>query len=90
MPRGNNQEHTAKQKRQAEHIEKSYLARGVPAKRGRAIAWSTVNKLDQMTSVGGKRQSAGRAGSAATLKTTGSGVGKRTAVRAKNPAKSRS
>lgn len=90
MPRGNNQDHAAKQKRQAEHIDKSYLACGVPAKRGRAIAWATVNKKKQMPSVGVKHQSADRAGSAATLKTTDSGDGKRTAVWANNPAKSRS
>lgn len=40
MPQG----HTAKQKRQAKHIEDSYEAKGSSPKRAKRIAWSTVNK----------------------------------------------
>lgn len=44
MPRGSKDKYTAKQKRQAEHIEDSYKASGVPANEAEARAWATVNK----------------------------------------------
>jgi len=57
MTTGNKAAYTTKQKRQAEHIEESYKARGVRAKRAAAIAWATVNK----ESGGGKKSGSGRA-----------------------------
>ena len=56
MPRGDKSAYTAKQKRQAAHIEDSYEARGVPADEAAARAWATVNK----ESGGGKLSGAGR------------------------------
>lgn len=44
MPRGDKSSYTAKQKRQAEHIEESYEAKGSSPKRAKRIAWATVNK----------------------------------------------
>ena len=56
MPVGDKSRYTDKQKRQAEHIEKSYEARGVPEKEAEARAWATVNKI----SGGGKKSGSGR------------------------------
>ena len=56
MPRGDKSKYTDKQKRQAEHIEKSYEERGVPEKEAEGRAWATVNKL----SGGGKKSGSGR------------------------------
>lgn len=65
MPRGRKSSHTAKQKRQAAHIEKSYKRRGVSKKTARSRAWATVNK-----STGGsrKRSSAKRKSTRKTAK----------------------
>ncbi len=56
MPRGDKSRYTDKQKRQADHIEKSYEDRGVPAEEARSRAWATVNKEDH----GGKKSGSGR------------------------------
>ncbi|MER3483374.1 MAG: plasmid stabilization protein [Meiothermus sp.] len=56
MSRGDKSAYTGKQKRQAEHIEKSYEDRGVSKDRAEQIAWATVNKQDG----GGKRSGSGR------------------------------
>ena len=56
MPRGDKSAYTDKQKRQAEHIEESYEARGVPEKEAESRAWATVNK----ESGGGNRSGSGR------------------------------
>jgi hypothetical protein len=56
MPRGDKSSYTDKQKRQAEHIEKGYEARGVPEKEAEARAWATVNK----ETGGGKKSGSGR------------------------------
>jgi plasmid stabilization system protein ParE len=56
MPRGDKSAYTDKQKRQAEHIEKSYEARGLSEKTAEARAWATVNKQDG----GGKQSGSGR------------------------------
>lgn len=56
MPRGDKSAYTAKQKRQAEHIEEGYEKRGVPKKTAQARAWATVNKEDH----GGKKSGSGR------------------------------
>lgn len=56
MPRGDKSSYTAKQKRQAEHIEKGYEKRGVSKKEAERRAWATTNK----TSGGGKKSGSGR------------------------------
>ncbi len=44
MPRGSKAKYTAKQKRQAEHIEESYEKRGASKATAEKRAWQTVNK----------------------------------------------
>jgi plasmid stabilization system protein ParE len=56
MPRGDKSKYTDKQKRQAEHIEESYEARGVPEADAEARAWATVNK----ETGGGNKSGSGR------------------------------
>ena len=56
MPRGDKSAYTEKQKRQAEHIEDGYRARGVPEKDAERRAWATENKM----SGGGRKSGAGR------------------------------
>ena len=46
MPQGDKSKYTDKQKRQAEHIEKSYEDSGVSEKEAAARAWATVNRQD--------------------------------------------
>ena len=46
MPRGEKSSYTAKQKREARHIEEGYTKRGTSSKRAERIAWATVNKQD--------------------------------------------
>jgi plasmid stabilization system protein ParE len=58
MPRGDKSSYTGKQKRQAEHIEKSYEERGVSEHEAERRAWATVNK----ETGGGKKSGAGRKG----------------------------
>jgi hypothetical protein len=57
MPRGDKSSYTDKQKRQAEHIEKSEQSAGKSTKTAERIAWATVNKQDG----GGKKSGSGRA-----------------------------
>ena len=57
MPRGDKSNYTDKQKRQAEHIEKSEQSAGKSTKTAERIAWATVNKQDG----GGKKSGSGRA-----------------------------
>lgn len=45
MPRGDKSKYTAKQKRQAEKIEKGYEKRGVGEDEAERRAWATVNKM---------------------------------------------
>ena len=45
MAQGNKSKYTAKQKRQAEHIEESYENRGVKETDAKRRAWATVNKI---------------------------------------------
>ena len=45
MPRGDKDKYTDKQKRQAEHIEEGYKARGVSEKEAESRAWATVNAV---------------------------------------------
>jgi plasmid stabilization system protein ParE len=56
MPRGDKSSYTGKQKRQAEHIEEGYRARGVSEKQAEKRAWATVNKMTG----GGKKSGSGR------------------------------
>ena len=56
MPKGDKSSYSGKQKRQAEHIEESYEAKGVKSKEAKKRAWATVNK----TTHGGKKSGAGR------------------------------
>jgi hypothetical protein len=56
MPRGDKSAYTGRQRRQAEHIEDSYRARGRSSRAAERIAYATVNKQDG----GGKRSGAGR------------------------------
>ena len=56
MPQGDKSAYTDKQKRQAEHIEEGYEARGVPEAEAERRAWATVNKNDG----GGKKSGSGR------------------------------
>jgi hypothetical protein len=46
MPRGDKSSYSAKQKRQARHIEESSKKRGYSTKRAEEIAWATVNQQD--------------------------------------------
>ncbi|MDB6126704.1 MAG: hypothetical protein JWM35_600 [Verrucomicrobia bacterium] len=57
MPQGSKASYTDKQKREAEHIEKSYEKRGVSAKTAKGRAWATVNKQDG----GGRKKKAASA-----------------------------
>jgi hypothetical protein len=52
MPQGSKAKYTAKQKRQAHDIERSYEKRGTSAKTAKSRAWATVNKRDG----GGKKR----------------------------------
>lgn len=56
MPRGDKSAYTGKQKRQAEHIEKSYEKHGVSEQEAERRAWATVNK----ETGGGKKSGSGR------------------------------
>ena len=56
MPRGDKSSYTEKQKRQAEHIEEGYEARGVSEGESERRAWATVNKMTG----GGKKSGSGR------------------------------
>lgn len=56
MTKGDKSTYTAKQKRQAEHIEETYKQKGVSTKLAEKRAWATVNKLDG----GGKKKSLSR------------------------------
>ncbi|GAB2609938.1 hypothetical protein GCM10027191_02240 [Novilysobacter erysipheiresistens] len=56
MTRGDKDSYTDKQKRQAEHIEKSEEKEGKSKKDAERIAWATVNKQDG----GGKKSGSGR------------------------------
>lgn len=45
MPKVDKTKHTAKQKRQVQHIEDSYEEKGVSKKEAKSRAWATVNKI---------------------------------------------
>ena len=56
MPQGDKSSYTAKQRRQAEHIEEGYEKRGTSTKEAERRAWATVNAQDG----GGKKSGSGR------------------------------
>lgn len=56
MPRGDKTKYTDKQKRKAEHIEDSYVSRGISRDAAEQRAWATVNK----ESGGGNKSGSGR------------------------------
>lgn len=56
MPRGDKSAYTDKQKRQAQHIEEGYEARGVPKEEAERRAWATENAITH----GGKKSGSGR------------------------------
>jgi len=56
MSQGDKSRYTAKQKRQAEHIETHYTEQGLSPAKAASRAWATVNKQDG----GGKRSGSGR------------------------------
>ncbi len=64
MPQGDKSKYSDKQKRQAEHIEEGYEARGTGKKEAESRAWATVNAR----SGGGKKSGSGRAKKRATPK----------------------
>ncbi len=45
MPRGDKTKYSAKQKREAKHIEEGYEEKGVSEKEAKRRAWATVNKI---------------------------------------------
>ena len=45
MARGSKSKYSAKQKREAHHIEEGYEVRGVSEKEAKKRAWATVNKM---------------------------------------------
>ena len=53
MPRGDKSKYSAKQKREAKHIEESYEKKGVSKKESQKRAWATVNKQDGGGTKGG-------------------------------------
>ena len=56
MPRGDKSAYTAKQRRQAEHIEDGYKRRGVPEEEAERRAWATENAMTG----GGRKSGSGR------------------------------
>jgi plasmid stabilization system protein ParE len=56
MPQGDKSSYTAKQKREARHIEEGYEKRGTSKKEAQRRAWATVNK----ETGGGKKSGSGR------------------------------
>ena len=60
MPRGGKSKYTDKQKRQAEHIEEGYEARGLSEKEAERRAWATVNRIHG----GGEKRGGGGYGKA--------------------------
>ena len=64
MPQGDKKRYTEKQKRKAEHIEESYIEKGLSRDEAERRAWATVNKQDG----GGKQSGSGRGRSEARNK----------------------
>ena len=75
MPRGSKAKYSNKQKRQAEHIEKSYEKRGTPKRVAEKRAWQTVNKQTG----GGEKSGGGRKASPKAKKAARKESGQRAA-----------
>lgn len=60
MPRGDKDKYTNKQKRQAEHIEEGYKAKGLSEREAERRAWATVNAVHH----GGEKPGGGGYGKA--------------------------
>ncbi len=75
MPRGSKAKYTDKQKRQAEHIEKSYEQRGSSKKTAEMRAWQTVNKQTG----GGEKSGGGKKASSSAKKAARKESGQRAA-----------
>jgi plasmid stabilization system protein ParE len=75
MPRGSKSKYSDKQKRQAEHIEKSYEQRGASRKTAEKRAWQTVNKQTG----GGEKSGGGRKASPGAKKAARRESGQRAA-----------
>jgi len=76
MPQGSKAKYSAKQKRQAEHIEKSYEKRGKSKKVAKKRAWQTVNKQTG----GGEKSGSGRKATAGAKKAARRESGQRAAA----------
>ena len=85
MPQGDKSKYTAKQKREAKHIEDSYESRGVAKGEAERRAWATVNK----ETGGGKKSGSGR-GKAVSKAPAKKGGKKGGAAAAARPAAARS
>ena len=70
MPVGSKSKYTAKQRRQARHIEQSEEARGYSAKRAAQIGYATVNKQDGGGKAGGSGSSSRSRSSAKRAKSS--------------------
>lgn len=60
MPRGDKDKYTNKQKRQAEHVEEGYKAKGLSEGEAERRAWATVNAVHH----GGEKRGGGGYGKA--------------------------
>ena len=76
MAQGSKAKYTDKQKRQAEHIEKSYEKRGRSKKLAEKRAWQTVNKQTG----GGEKSGGGRKATASAKKAARKESGQRAAA----------
>jgi plasmid stabilization system protein ParE len=76
MARGSKTKYSDKQKRQAEHIEKSYEKRGASKKTAEKRAWQTVNKQTG----GGEKSGGGRKASSGAKRAARKESGRRSAA----------
>jgi plasmid stabilization system protein ParE len=76
MARGSKSKYSDRQKRQAEHIEKSYEKRGASSKVAEQRAWQTVNKQTG----GGEKSGGGRTATASAKKAARRESGRRAAA----------
>ncbi len=82
MPRGDKNKYTDKQKRQAEHIEKGYEAKGLSEPEAERRAWATVNAVHH----GGEKPGGGGYGKAEDREPMRRGARKASANRARKRA----
>jgi hypothetical protein len=70
MPRGDKSSYSAKQKRQAGHIEESEREQGRSEEAAERIAWATVNKQDGGAKGNGRKTATKTARKTASKKST--------------------